>query len=292
MSHAPEPRRTQASRLTGPVACVIGWPVEHSRSPVIHRFWLRELGLAGDYVFRPVEPARIDAFLKGFTRSGLVGGNVTVTHKQAAFAAVASRDAAAAATGALNTIWLEDGGLSGANTDPAGFLANLDGQTPGWDDQPGAAIVLGAGGAARAVVWALATRGFTPVHVVNRTPAHAATLAEGFGARVKPAGWDALTDLVAGARILVNATTLGMAGQPPLTVDLARLAGDAVVNDLVYVPLETPLLAAARARGARIADGLGMLLHQAVPGFERWFGKRPTVTPGLRAAVVRSLKAG
>ena len=278
--------------MTKPIACVVGWPVKHSRSPVIHRFWLNELGLDGDYVIHPVEPEKVAAFFATFAASGFVGGNVTVPHKEAAFAAVTRRDPAAEATGALNTLWLEDGKLVGANTDPVGFLANLDETTPGWDQTPGAAVVLGAGGAARAIVWALITRGFGPVHVVNRDPARPRALARQLGDKVKPARWADVPSLLIEARILVNTTTLGMDGQPPLKIDLAPLPGEAVVNDIVYVPLETELLATARRRGLRVTGGLGMLLHQAVPGFERWFGKRPRVTPALRDAVQKSIREG
>jgi shikimate dehydrogenase len=278
--------------MTAPLACVIGWPVKHSRSPVIHRFWLKELGLAGDYVLQPVEPERIGAFFRDFARGPYVGCNVTVPHKEAAFAAVSRREAAAEETGALNTIWLEGGKLVGTNTDPIGFLANLDAEAPGWDLARGEAVVLGAGGAARAIVWALLSRRFAPVHVINRTADRARALAARFGATVRPAGWDQLPDLLGRAGVLVNTTTLGMHGQPPLAIDLAPLPRDAVVNDLIYVPLETPLLVAARGRGLRAIGGLGMLLHQAVPGFEHWFGRRPEVTPALRAAVLKSIEAG
>ena len=274
-----------------PVACVIGWPVKHSRSPVIHRFWLKELGIAGDYVIHPVEPENVAAFFAGLPESQFVGCNVTVPHKEAAFAAVAKRDRAAEETGALNTIWLEDGRLVGGNTDPVGFLANLDAEAPGWDRTTGPAVVIGAGGAARAIVWALLSRGFAPVHVVNRTPARVDALIARFGDRVVPAGAEASPQLLATARVLVNTTTLGMHGQPPLALDVSRLADDAVVNDLVYVPLETELLRAARARRLIAVDGLGMLLHQAAPGFEKWFGTRPEVTPELRDLIVADLKA-
>jgi len=279
--------------MVKPVACVIGWPVKHSRSPVIHRFWLNELGLDGDYVLQPVEPEKIKAFLADFANSGFVGGNVTVPHKEVAFAAVARRDADAEATGALNTLWLEDGKLVGANSDVSGFLANLDQDLPGWDEKPGPAVVLGAGGAARAIVWGLLSRGYGPVHVVNRDPARPRALARQFGEdKVKPARWTDLPSLLHTARVLVNTTTLGMAGQPPLTVDLAPMPRDAVVNDIVYVPMETELIGAARARNLRVAGGLGMLLHQAAPGFEHWFGQKPEVTPALRAAVQKSIEAG
>ena len=278
--------------MVKPIACVVGWPVKHSRSPVIHRFWLKQLGIEGDYVLHPVEPEKIATFFSDFASSGFVGCNVTVPHKEAAFAAMARRDPAAEATGALNTLWLEDGALVGANTDPVGFLANLDEETPGWDATPGPAVVLGAGGAARAIVWALIARGFAPVHVVNRDPARPKALARLFGDKVKPARWADVPSLLQGARVLVNTTTLGMDGQPPLKIDLAPLPADAVVNDIVYVPMETGLIAAAKARGLRVAGGLGMLLHQAVPGFAHWFGARPTVTPELRAAVQKSIREG
>jgi shikimate dehydrogenase len=270
-------------------ACVIGWPVEHSRSPVIHKFWLRELDLAGDYIRQPVEPGQIDAFLKSFAGSGFAGGNVTIPHKEAAFAAVAEMDPAARAIGAVNTLWIDDGKLVGSNTDGIGFLANLDDCSKVWDKSPGAATVLGAGGAARAVIWALLSRGFAPIHLVNRTLERAESLASIFGTDVKPMGWEALPGRLGDTRVLVNTTSLGMAGFPQLDIDLAPLPADALVTDLVYVPLETGLLAKARARGLVTVDGLGMLLHQAVPGFERWFGKRPTVTPELRAAVLATI---
>ena len=277
--------------MVKPVACVIGWPVKHSRSPVIHRFWLNELGLDGDYVIQPVEPERIGDFFARLPQSGFVGCNVTVPHKEAAFAAVHRREAAAEETGALNTIWIEDGRLVGTNTDPLGFLANLDQEVPGWDADPGPAVVLGAGGAARAIVWALVRRGFAPVTVVNRTRARAEALAARFGPAVAIAGWESLPGLLANARMLVNTTTLGMHGQPALDVDITQLPPTAVVNDLIYVPMETPLIAGARAAGLAAVGGLGMLLHQAVPGFAHWFGRQPAVTPALSAAVQQSIEA-
>jgi shikimate dehydrogenase len=277
--------------MSVPTACVIGWPVAHSRSPAIHRFWLKELGIEGDYVPVAVEPERIAAFLRDFPKSGYVGGNVTVPHKEAAFVAVADADTAARAIGAVNTLWIEKGKLLGGNTDAQGFLANLDEGVENWDKNPGPAVVLGAGGASRAVLFALLERGFAPIHLVNRTLPRAEALAERFGKAVKPAGWEKADRLLGEAKILVNATTLGMKGGEPLQFDLDALPDDAVVADLVYVPLETPLLAAARARGLRAADGLGMLLHQAAPGFERWYGKRPAVSPRLRAAILSSFEA-
>jgi shikimate dehydrogenase len=273
-----------------PTACVIGWPVGHSRSPAIHRFWLAELRIAGDYVPVAVVPEEIAAFLNSFAASGYVGGNVTVPHKEAAFAAVSEMDAEARAIGAVNTLWIDDGKLIGSNTDSFGFLANLDEAVENWDKSPEAAVVLGAGGAARAVVFALRERGFAPIHLVNRTLERAERLAERFGKAVRPAGWGSAGRLLREASLLVNTTTLGMKGNPSPELDLGALPGDAVVTDLVYVPLETPLLAAAKARGLRTANGLGMLLHQAVPGFERWFGKRPSVSPALRAAILKTFE--
>ncbi|WP_127079175.1 shikimate dehydrogenase [Rhodomicrobium lacus] len=270
-------------------ACVIGWPISHSLSPVIHGFWLREHGIEGEYGKAAIEPKDFADFVRGFAAAGLAGGNVTVPHKLEAFRLAERRDAAAVAIGAVNTLWLDGGKLHGANTDAFGFLANLDEQAPGWD-KPGAAVVIGAGGAARAIVWALIQRGFADIRIVNRTKATADALAAEF----PPATSFALADLPVAldrARFVVNTSTLGMKGQPPLDIDLSPVAADATVNDIVYTPLETPLLAQARARGLVAVDGLGMLLHQAAPGFERWFGARPRVTPELRAAVLDAIAA-
>lgn len=272
-----------------PVACVIGWPVKHSRSPVIHRFWLREYGIEGDYVIHPVEPERLAGFFAGFVDGPFVGCNVTVPHKEAAFAAVDEIEPAGLAIGAVNTVWKDGRRLIATSTDGVGFLANLDETAPGWDSAAGPAVILGAGGAARAVLWGLLDRGFAPVHVVNRTVGRAEGLAERFGRDVKAAAWGSLPRLLREARILVNSTSLGMEGQPALDIGLAPLREDCVVADLVYVPLETGLLAAARARGLRTVDGLGMLLHQAVPGFAHWFGRTPRVTTELRTAVLRDM---
>jgi shikimate dehydrogenase len=269
-------------------ACVIGWPLAHSRSPVIHRFWLNEIGMEGDYVAVPVEPPQIGRFLAEFAQSGFAGGNVTIPHKQAAFAAVAEADPVARATGAVNTLWLQSGRLMGANTDAEGFIANLDEQAPGWDRVGGSALVLGAGGAARAIAWGLRNRGMA-VTVVNRTAPRAEELAAHLGTGIAAARWNDIPKLLATTHLLVNATPLGLPGQPALDIDLTPLTPSAIVADIVYVPLKTPLLAAAEARGLAIVDGLGMLLHQAAPGFERWFGRRPIVTPALRAVVIADL---
>lgn len=268
-------------------ACIIGWPAGHSRSPLIHNYWIRQHGLDAEYRKEPVPPEKFAEFVTHLRDHGYVGANVTVPHKEAVMA-LSQADERARAVGAANTLWYDDGTLRSTNTDVAGFLANLDSATPGWDRGLETAVVLGAGGGARAVVFALLARDVQRVYLINRTVARAEALQKQFGARVKPAGWDEITGLLGGAGLLVNTTTLGMAGQPPLEINL-RCPASLVVADLVYVPLVTPLLAAARERGLRTADGLGMLLHQAVRGFELWFGVKPEVTAELRALVEADL---
>jgi len=271
-------------------AGIAGWPVAHSRSPLIHGAWLAGFGIDGSYERLPVPPEEAEVFFSTLGERGLAGCNVTVPLKEIAFRAAAEADPVARALGAANTLWLEDGVLHAANTDVFGFLANLDQRAPGWDADPGAALVLGAGGAARGIVYALAARGFAPITIANRTRARAEEVARLDPARVRVADWMELPARLVEAGLLVNTTSLGMAGQPPLALDLAPLPGTALVTDIVYVPLVTPLLAAAAARGLRTVDGLGMLLHQAVPGFERWFGRRPAVTEALRARVIADIE--
>nr|WP_284267653.1 shikimate dehydrogenase [Bradyrhizobium iriomotense] len=270
-----------------PVACLIGWPAAHSRSPLIHRYWLRTLGIEGGYVIEAVPPEDLRDFVLRLSLHGFVGANVTIPHKEDVLA-LSTPDARAKAIGAANTLWLVDGELRSTNTDVEGFINNLDASAPGWDAAE-EALVLGAGGSSRAVVFGLLERGVSRVHLANRTIARAEALATTFGSRVQPMAWDAINDVLPRARLLVNTTSLGMRGQPALELDIARLPQQAVVADLVYVPLITPLLAAAQARGLKTADGLGMLLHQAVRGFELWFGKRPQVTAELRALVEADL---
>ncbi len=274
-------------RKKAPAACLIGWPAAHSRSPLIHHYWLRTLGIEGGYVIEAVPPDEFQDFVFRLSLRGFVGANVTIPHKERALA-LSAPDDRARAVGAANTLWVQDGELRSTNTDVEGFINNLDASAPGWD-QATDALVLGAGGSARAVVFGLVERGFTRVHLVNRTPERARALADQFGANVHPAAWDAIADLLPRAGLLVNTTSLGMQGQPTLDIDVNLLPQQAVVADLVYVPLETPLLAAAQARRLKTADGLGMLLHQAVRGFELWFGQRPEVTPELRTLVEADL---
>jgi shikimate dehydrogenase len=276
--------------MTGKSVCVIGYPVKHSRSPLIHNYWIKQHGIDAEYRIQEVPPPDFPAFVQSMRERGYVGANVTVPHKQAAMS-LSEPDERARAVGAANTLWYADGALRSTNTDVEGFLANLDSATPGWDRGLESAVVLGAGGAARAVVFALIQREVQRIHVINRTRAHAEVLQKQFGQRVRPAGWDETTGLLGGAGLLVNTTTLGMEGCPPLDINL-RCPASLVVADLVYHPLLTKLLTAARERGLRTADGLGMLLHQAVRGFELWFGVRPQVTPELRALVEADLGKG
>lgn len=270
-----------------PAACLIGWPAAHSRSPLIHHYWLRTLGIAGGYVIEAVPPEDLRDFVLRLSLRGFVGANVTIPHKEAVLA-LSTPDARARAVGAANTLWFADGELRATNTDVEGFINNLDASAPGWDAAE-EALVLGAGGSSRAVVFGLLERGIRRIHLANRTIARAETLARQFGPTVHPLPWDAIGEVLPRARLLVNTTSLGMHGQPSLDIDVAGLAHAAVVADLVYVPLITPLLAAATARGLKTADGLGMLLHQAVRGFELWFGRRPEVTAELRVLIEADL---
>jgi shikimate dehydrogenase len=268
-------------------ACLIGWPAAHSRSPLIHHYWLRTLGIEGGYNIEAVPPEGFAEFVLHLSTHGFVGANVTIPHKERALA-LSKPDQRARAVGAANTLWYENGELRSTNTDIEGFVDNLDACAPGWDAASDA-LVLGAGGASRAVVFGLIERGIERVHLANRTVERARALADQFGASVHPIAWDAIDEFMPRAKLLVNTTSLGMHGQPALGIDAGLLPPQAVVADLVYVPLATPLLAAARARGLKTADGLGMLLHQAVRGFELWFGQRPQVTPELRALVEADL---
>ncbi|MCG8562332.1 MAG: shikimate dehydrogenase [Hyphomicrobiales bacterium] len=270
-------------------ACVIGWPIGHSRSPLVHNYWIAQHGLDAHYDKEAVRPEDFEAFVRGLAARGYRGASVTVPHKEAALALADEADATARAIGAANTLWLEDGRLHATNTDAYGFMTHLDLSAPGWDAPPRPAAVLGAGGAARAVLAGLAERGLPEIRLLNRTRARAEALAGRLGSRVEVGDWDERDAVLEGCGLLVNTTTLGMAGAPALEIDLARLPDDAVVADIVYTPLETPLLAAARAGGLGTVDGLGMLLHQGALGFERWFGVRPEVTEELRALVVADL---
>lgn len=281
-----------------PRAFVIGHPIAHSRSPLIHGHWLRELGIAGSYSRIDVPPGELESFLSRLARDGYAGGNVTVPHKETVFAHLAANGHELTGTarrlGAVNTLsLLPDGRLRGHNTDGAGWAASLDETVgPGWEGSVGDAVVIGAGGAARAIVGALLDRGIGRVAVANRTAAKAEGIRDFAPDRIAVTSLDEVAGRLSRAGLLVNTTTLGMKGQPALAIDLSRLPGHAIVADIVYVPAETPLLAAARERGLRRVGGLGMLLHQAVPGFELWFGRRPKVDAALRAVIEADIGAG
>ena len=269
-------------------ACVIGWPAGHSRSPLIHNYWIKQHGIAGTYRHEAVPPEQFADFIAKLAARGYVGANVTIPHKEAALA-LSEPDERARAVGAANTLWLEDGRLKSTNTDVEGFIGNLDAAVPGWDKGLETALVLGAGGAARAVVFGLIARGVKRIYLANRTAGRAEAFRERFGTAIQPLRWAEIGDVLFETGLLVNSTSLGMKGQPALDIDLSRLSERATVTDLIYLPLETRLLAAAKARGLRTVDGLGMLLHQAVRGFSLWFGVRPAVTAELRALVEADL---
>jgi shikimate dehydrogenase len=274
-----------------PRAGVAGWPVEHSRSPTIHLHWLKELNLSGSYERFAIPPGEFHAFADQIGQDELVGANVTAPHKEAAYSLCDRRTPVAEALGAVNTLWREDGSLWGDNTDVAGFLANMDERAPGWEGQAKLAVVIGAGGAARAIVYALKSRGFERIAVVNRTQTRAEAIAAHFGGATQATPLAHLGTELREADMLVNTTTLGMAGQPPLAFDLGPLPDRTVVADIVYVPLRTALIEAAGARGLRVVEGVGMLLHQAAPAFARWFGRRPAVMPALRALVEAEVRS-
>lgn len=272
-----------------PRAGVIGWPVEHSRSPKLHGFWLQQHGLSGRYDKLPVPPEDLAAFLAALPREpGFRGVNVTIPHKVAVLPHLAQIDPVARRIGAVNTIVVQpDGSLFGSNTDAFGFLESLKADAPaGWQVTAAPAVVLGAGGAARAIIVALLDAGVSELRLVNRSFDKAEALAAEFGPAVTALGWDARAAALGGAGLLVNTTSLGMSGQPGLELELGDLPPGALVSDIVYSPLETDLLARARTRGNPAVDGLGMLLHQGRPGFAAWFGVAPVVTPDLRAAVL------
>lgn len=270
-------------------AFVIGHPISHSRSPLIHGHWLETLAIDGRYERIDVAPQNLERFIRGLPESGFAGGNVTIPHKEATCRLVDRLDEAAELIGAVNTVWLDDGAICGGNTDAVGFSANLDQNAPGWQTAK-TALVLGAGGAARAVLVALKQAGITDIRLVNRTVSRAQELADRFGSGITAHGWNDVNALASDAELVVNTTSLGMDGQGEMPLDVSRVPDGALVTDIVYVPLETPLLAAASARGLRTVDGLGMLLHQAVPGFERWFGIKPIVTSELRDQIVADLE--
>ena len=272
-----------------PAACVMGWPVKQSRAPIIHGYWIEKHGLDADFRLEAVRPEEFPEFLSRLGERGYVGGSATMPHKEMALK-LTEPDARATAIGAANVIWLDHGKLRSTNSDVVGFIAALDESAPGWDRRAEKAVVFGAGGAARSVVYGLRERGVSLIHVHNRTLAKAEALRDRFGPSVIPTTEEDVAAALDGAGLVVNAASFGMVGYPDLDVDLATVRDDAVVADVVYVPLETGLLKRARLRGLAVSDGLGMLLHQGVGCFEKWFGVRPVVTPDLRARVEQALR--
>ncbi len=275
-------------------ACVIGWPIEHSRSPLIHNHWIAEHGLNARYDKRPVKPEELEDFLLGLERMGLRGCNVTIPHKERAFRIVAQANPSgvtpmAARLQAANTIWLENGKPCADNTDVHGFMENFRQSCPHWRAQDQSVTIIGAGGAARAIAAGFAAAGVKRITLANRTVEKAEQIAARMDGPLHPRGLESLPKVLPETDVLVNATSLGMTGQPPLDVDITALPAHAIVADIVYVPLRTQLLRQAESRGLDVVEGLGMLLHQAVPGFERWFGLRPSVTPQLRRLVEKDI---
>ena len=272
------------------LAGVMGWPVMHSRSPKIHNYWLAQLGIAGAYLPLAIRPEGLAAALRALPALGFAGCNLTIPHKEAALAIVDQVDPLARRIGAINLIVVgADGSLTGRNTDSFGYVESIIEAAPDWRAEAGPIVVIGAGGGARAVLVALADRGGKEIRLINRSGERATALQREFGPPITAVPWEDRHAALAGAAMLVNTTSLGMEGQPPLDLALAELPVSALVSDIVYVPLETPLLAAARARGNRTVNGLGMLLNQARPAFEAWSGVMPKVTPELRAMIEATL---
>ena len=271
-------------------ACVIGWPIEHSRSPLIHGYWLKKYGIAGDYAKLAVHPADVKKFLRSLAANDLAGCNVTVPHKEAAFAIADFKDPSAIAVGAANTIWRDGDKIGCANTDTYGFMTHLTREAPQWLKADRPVAILGAGGAARAIAYGFLEAGVSDIRVFNRSRDRAEELAAHFGSRVRADDWVQFETSANPYSVVVNTTTLGMKSASDVDFDLNQLPADCVVADIVYVLLETGLLRRARARGLQTVDGLGMLLHQAVPGFEKWFGVKTEVTAELRALIEADIR--
>ncbi len=271
-------------------ACVIGWPIEQSRSPLIHNYWIKTLGLSGLYTKEAVEPAALETFIRSLEKNGYAGCNVTVPHKEAVFALADTRHASANAVGAANTIWHDRGKIVAANTDTYGYMAYLEARYPNWNRSAAPVSILGAGGSARAIIFGFLKAGVSEVRVFNRSPGRAIELVRHFGGRVKALDWDDRSSASSDVAVLVNTTTLGMKGAGDPGIDLKQLHADCIVSDIVYVPLETALLKQAKAQGLRTLDGLGMLLHQAVPAFEAWFGVKPDVNDELYRLIAETIE--
>jgi shikimate dehydrogenase len=273
-------------------ACVIGWPIAHSRSPMIHGYWLAKFGIDGAYTKVPVRPDDIASFLTSLSGQGFDGCNVTVPHKEAAFRIAHEREPSAEAVGAANTLWLDGGRLHAANTDTYGYMAALTAAVPDWAGRDAPVAILGAGGAARAIVYGFLEAGVGEIRLFNRSRERAEALAAAFGARVRVFDWSEREAKSRSALVLVNTTSLGLKHAGDIGIDFAGFHAATIVSDIVYAPLETAFLQRARLHGLRAVDGLGMLLHQAVPGFQQWFGVRPEVTAELYELVAADIARG
>ena len=270
-------------------ACVIGWPIKHSRSPLIHKFWLEKYNLVGDYEKIVVEPENLRQFIIDLPDSQFSGCNVTIPHKENVFDIVTVSDPLTICIGAVNTVFTKNGAVYGLNTDGYGFISNLKFSIPSFDFAKKRCVIIGAGGASRAIIAALLAENVFEIILVNRTIQKAQKLAHHFGDNIKCADIESLNKLITNADLLVNTTSLGMIGQPELEINLEKLPKSCLVTDIVYSPLETNLLKKAKTHGNRVVDGLGMLLHQAAPGFEKWFGIFPEVTQELRNHILKDL---
>jgi len=282
-----------ATDTEAPKAFVCGWPIEHSKSPIIHSYWLENYAISGHYEKIAVSTEELPRFLRGIRRNGFIGGNITIPHKEAALQLVDRADRAAASIGAVNTLWYEGDVLIGGNTDWIGFAANLDERAQGWSDPGKTALVIGAGGASRAIIYALLKKEFDNIIIANRTVQKAQRLAAEFGTSLNAIPLEDVPEILSKVDLLVNTTSMGMVNAPPIPQpildSLTALKQDALVSDIVYTPLQTPILAEAEKAGRQTVDGLGMLLHQAVPGFEKWFGFKPQVTEELRKTVLAAM---
>ncbi len=274
------------------LAGVMGWPISHSRSPLLHNYWFKQHGLAGTYVPLAIRPDDLTAALRGLHPLGFAGCNLTIPLKQHAMSIVDEADAVARRIGAISCVIVRpDGSLAGTNNDWYGFVHNLRQELPGWRADAGPVVVLGAGGGSRAVCYGLMQEGAKEIRLVNRTFARAKAVADEFGGPIEALPWEKRHDVLEGAAMVVNATSQGMSGQPALDIRLDKLSKSALVADIIYTPLETPYLAAARVRGNRTVNGLGMLLHQGRPAWKAWFGIETEVTSELRALLEKSLSA-
>lgn len=276
--------------VKSPQAYVIGYPVKHSRSPQIHRYWLEKYNLAGTYDLAELKPEELEGFIASLHQPENAGTNVTIPYKQDVLEFLDEIDQDARDVGAVNTIYKREGKLLGTNTDVYGFLANLAQGAPNWQETTKTVLIIGAGGAARAILTAMKQASISNIYIANRTIDRAQNLANDIHKAAKPISMDAVEDILPTADLIINTTSLGMAGQPPLELDVSLLPAHAIVSDIVYSPLKTDLLVRAKARGLVSVEGLGMLLYQAVRGFELWFGVRPDVTPELYQIIEKSME--